>query len=242
MHLRDAWHTLAPTAEDRHGPLPPLLIALTVVTGLVDSFSYLVLGHVFVANMTGNVVFMAFALAGAAGFSLWASLVALLSFVGGALVGGRLGHRFAEHRGRVLLATTAVEAAVVLAAYVCCLSSSTPSTGGIRYLLIVLLGLGMGAQNASARRMGVPDLTTTVLTMTIAGIAADGRLAGGTNSKVGRRLLSAAAIFLGALVGALLALHTAKALPLLVAGAVLLVMSLALIRHARSDRPWTRPV
>ena len=55
---------------DRHGPLAPLLLVLTVVTGLVDAFSYLVLGHVFVANMTGNVVFLAFALVGATGFSL----------------------------------------------------------------------------------------------------------------------------------------------------------------------------
>ena len=59
--LTDAWQTLVPPAGDRHGPLSPLLLVLTVVTGLVDAFSYLVLGHVFVANMTGNVVFLAFA-------------------------------------------------------------------------------------------------------------------------------------------------------------------------------------
>ena len=69
--------TLVPRGEVKHGPLPPLLIAMTLVTGLVDAFSYLVLGHVFVANMTGNVVFLAFALAGAPGFSILASLVAL---------------------------------------------------------------------------------------------------------------------------------------------------------------------
>src|SRR3984957_14157950 len=45
------------------GPLPPLLLMMTFVTGLVDAFAYLVLGHVFVANMTGNVVFLGFALA-----------------------------------------------------------------------------------------------------------------------------------------------------------------------------------
>jgi uncharacterized membrane protein YoaK (UPF0700 family) len=240
-HLRAAWQTLVPAAEDRHGPLPPLLIALTVVTGLVDAFSYLVLGHVFVANMTGNIVFMAFALAGAGGFSLAASLVALLAFAGGALVGGRLGNRFAEHRGRLLLATTAVEAALVLAAFLCCQSVAAPSTGGVRYLLIVLLGLGMGAQNAAARRLAVPDLTTTVLTMTIAGIAADGRLAGGADSKLGRRMLSTVSIFLGALVGALLALHTGKALPLLPAAILLAATVVGLARHARSTHPWTRP-
>lgn len=61
---------IIPDRGGEYGPLPPLLVAMTVVTGLVDAFSYLVLGHVFVANMTGNVVFLAFALAGAHGFSL----------------------------------------------------------------------------------------------------------------------------------------------------------------------------
>ena len=85
--------TLVPRGEVKHGPLPPLLVAMTLVTGLVDAFSYLVLGHVFVANMTGNVVFLAFALAGASGFSILASLVALFSFVLGSLGGGLLGSR-----------------------------------------------------------------------------------------------------------------------------------------------------
>src|SRR2546423_2487929 len=93
--------TLVPRGEVKHGPLPPLLVAMTLVTGLVDAFSYLVLGHVFVANMTGNVVFLAFALAGAAGFSILASLVALFSFVLGSL-GGLLGSRLGQHRGRLL--------------------------------------------------------------------------------------------------------------------------------------------
>src|SRR3984957_2007182 len=88
--LADARHTVAPSRDARDGLLPPLLVALTVVTGLVDSFSYLVLGHVFVANMTGNVVFFAFALAGVAGFSVTASVVAVGCFALGALAAGRL--------------------------------------------------------------------------------------------------------------------------------------------------------
>ena len=78
--VTDVWHTLRPPEGDKHGPLAPLLLMLTVVTGLVDAYSYLVLGHVFVANMTGNVVFLAFALVGAQGFSLGASLLALAAF------------------------------------------------------------------------------------------------------------------------------------------------------------------
>src|ERR1700733_10866894 len=85
--LADARDTVLP---GRHGPLPSLLVSMTLVTGLVDAFSYLVLGHVFVANMTGNVVFLGFAVAGAPGFSIAASLAAIAAFVVGALLGGRL--------------------------------------------------------------------------------------------------------------------------------------------------------
>ena len=65
--LTEVRETLVPVPTGRYGPLPPLLVAMTVVTGLVDSFSYLLLGHVFVANMTGNVVFLGFAVAGSVG-------------------------------------------------------------------------------------------------------------------------------------------------------------------------------
>src|SRR5580658_7971980 len=78
--LADLRDTLRADRAGPHGPLPPLLVSMTLVTGLVDAFSYLVLGHVFVANMTGNVVFLGFALAGAPGFSIAASVVALVSF------------------------------------------------------------------------------------------------------------------------------------------------------------------
>ena len=239
--LSDARATLVPDLQGRQGPLPPLLIALTVVTGLVDAFSYLVLGRVFVANMTGNVIFMAFSLAGSHDFSLTASLVALVGFAGGALLGGRLANRFPDHRGRLLLAAVAVETALVLFAYVGTAVFADPASGWARYLLVALLGVAMGTQNAAARRLAVPDLTTTVLTLTITGIAADGRLAGGTDSKVGRRLLSAASMFIGALVGGLLALHSSVGLPLLLAGLLLAGSTAALAVHSRSTLPWTQP-
>ena len=77
-----AWPTIRRSEHDRDWPFPPFLLGLTLVTGLVDAFSYLLLGRVFVANMTGNVVFLAFALAGAPGFSIAASLLALVAFIG----------------------------------------------------------------------------------------------------------------------------------------------------------------
>jgi Protein of unknown function (DUF1275) len=96
--LRDAARMLRPPRGDRHGPLAPLLLVLTAVTGVVDAVSYLKLGHVFVANMTGNVVFVGFALAGAHGLSTSASLFALGAFLLGALAGGRFGARHPAHR------------------------------------------------------------------------------------------------------------------------------------------------
>src|SRR5208337_1699344 len=106
----------APWFDERHGPLPALLLVLTVVTGLVDAVSYLKLGHVFVANMTGNVVFLGFAVADAQDFSIAASLVAIAAFLAGALAGGRLGSILGQHRGRLLATTTYIKIALVGAA------------------------------------------------------------------------------------------------------------------------------
>jgi len=240
--LRDAWTTVVPDVKDRHGPLPPLMLALTVVTGLVDAFSYLALGHVFVANMTGNVVFAGFAIAGATGFSLVASLVALATFAAGALLGGRIAHRARAHRGRVLFLTLVPQTVLVAAAYAIAQVSGSPYAENVRYPLIVLLGLGMGLQNAAARALAVPDLTTTVLTLTITGIASDSRLAGGPGSRFGRRAVSAGAMFLGALVGALAALHGHPAQPLLFAGLLLAIASVAAFTLTRSNAGWTEPL
>jgi uncharacterized protein (DUF302 family)/uncharacterized membrane protein YoaK (UPF0700 family) len=165
--LMDAWRTIVPAAGDAHGPLPPLLLALTLVTGLVDAVSYLVLGHVFVANMTGNVVFLGFALAGASGFSIAASLTALGAFSLGALLGGRLSTELSAHRGRLLAV----------------------------------------------------------------------RLAGRAASKIGRRLLSALAMFLGGLTGALLVLHASSALAIAVASIVLVVVAVSAAIQSRPSHP-----
>ncbi len=152
--MTDAWHTLAPPAGDEHGPLSPLLLTLTVVTGLMDAFSYLVLGHVFVANMTGNVVFLAFALVGAKGFSIAPHLLAAASFVLGALASGRLVARLGGRRGRILAATTACEAALVAASSAIGLGVGNPDSGSARYMLIVLLAITGGAADRHRAQTG----------------------------------------------------------------------------------------
>jgi len=239
--LRDAWATLVPDMNGADGPLPPLLLALTVLTGLVDAFSYLLLGHVFVANMTGNVVFMGFALAGAPGFSVLASAVALASFVAGAWSGGIAVHRAGADRGRRLRHALLVETACVAAALTVSLVAGGPYTGGVRFTLIALLGLGLGVQNAAVRALAVPDLTTTVLTRTITGTVADSRLAGGTGSRAGRRGLSAAVMLAGAVAGGLAVLGDVHELPLLLALMILLAAVAVTVLLGRGDPPWTKP-
>jgi len=234
--LADTRATIAPPRDGKDGLLPPLLVALTAVTGLVDAFSYLVLGHVFVANMTGNVVFLAFALAGAGGFSVWASLVAIGCFALGALAAGRLGRSLAGRRELLLGVTAAIQAALVAAAVIMAAVTAIPVPAGLRYALIVALAATMGAQNATARKLAVPDLTTTVLTLTITGIAADHALAGATGAKAARRLISVLAMLLGALVGAVLVLHVHIVYPLVIALVILMAVALAGVARARDSR------
>jgi uncharacterized membrane protein YoaK (UPF0700 family) len=106
--------------------------------------------------------------------------------------------------------------------------------------MIVLLATSMGAQNATARRLAVPDLTTTVLTLTVTGIAADSALVGGTGSKAGRRLVSVTAMLAGALAGALLVLHAQLVYPLVIALAAVTIIAVTTRVLARSDPPWAR--
>jgi len=232
--------------DDRDGPLPPLLLLLTVVTGLVDAASFLRLGHVFVANMTGNVVFLGFAIAGAKELSIRASAFALGTFLLGGVAGGRVAVRFATHRGRLLGAALALQIVAVVAAVVVAAVAGRPDQGAARYALIVLLAFAMGVQNATVRRLAVSDLTTTVLTMTLTGIAADSTIAGGGDSKLGRRSLAVIAMFVGALVGALLVLHVDVAAPLAAAAGILVVVAVATRAVSRTPAAWavtskTRP-
>ena len=237
---RDSLRSHWPWAGSGHGPLPPLLVMLTVVTGLVDAVSYVALGHVFVANMTGNVVFVGFAIAGAAGLSLPASLAAMAGFLVGALAGGRLGVRLGAHRGRNLRAAATISASLVALAVVLAAIAGQPVGQGARYGLIVLLAMALGMQNATARRLAVPDLTTTVLTLTLTGVASDSRLAGGPGGHPARRLIAVGAMLLGALIGALLVINVDLVVPLAIA-AVLLVSAAAVAHRFSSGEPdWAR--
>jgi uncharacterized membrane protein YoaK (UPF0700 family) len=198
------------------------LLALTFVTGVIDAASVLGLGHVFVANMTGNVVFVGFALAGMGNASLTAGLLALGAFLLGAALGGRL------TRGGARMRQLAFASELVLITLASGLVLFLPSEATSTYLTVSCLALAMGLRNAVVRAMGVADLTTTVLTLTLTGIAADSSLAGGSNVRLARRLAGVAAMLAGALAGALL-LARAPTLVIVLAAAIEGIAMLALV-------------
>ena len=195
--------------------LPLLLHIATAITGLIDAISYLALGHVFTANMTGNVVFLAFAVAGAPGLSITRSLTALIAFLLGALTGGRAATRLSEVLTPSWITTAlSLESALLLVATLAAINFRDSSGSPFQsYSIIVLTACAMGIRNATVRKMAIPDLTTTVLTLTITGLAADSRFAGGTSPRWRRRLLAVLLMFFGAVIGTLL-LRRSLVLPL----------------------------
>jgi len=209
--------------------LPAVLLLLTVVAGVVDAASFLGLGRIFTANMTGNVVFLGFAAAGAPGLSVARSSAALAAFAAGAVFAGRMHvamravppHRWAS-------GAFGIEAALLLASAAVAAGSGSDLTdrGTVLYAIIVLTGLAMGVRNATVRKLGVADLTTTVLTLGIAGLAADSSLAGGTNPGWNRRAGSVAAMFGGAALGTWL-LRTSLAWTVGIAGVISAACALA---------------
>ena len=185
--------------------LTPVLLAMTAVTGLVDAVSYLALGHVFTANMTGNVVFLGFAVAGAQGLSVARSGTAVAAFFTGAVIGGRMAAGMSGHRrDRWTGAAFGAEAGLLLAATAVALGygSGLSNEATRLYTVIVLIGLAMGIRNATVRKLAVRDLTTTVLTLTLTGLAADSSLAGGSNPGWVRRAAPVGAMSAGAAAGA----------------------------------------
>ncbi|AOR37397.1 hypothetical protein BFF78_29380 [Streptomyces fodineus] len=217
----------APDPEARGLRLVVVLLSLTVVSGLIDAVSYLGFGRVFTANMTGNVVVLGFAAAGAPGFSVPHTATSLGCFLLGAVTGGRLAaHVGNGSRRRWTRLTLAAEAALVgLSAAV---AFAWPHATGTIYALIAFTGYAMGLRNATVRKLGIADLTTTtVLTMTLTGLAADSRLGDATSHRSPRRTAAVIAMFAGACLGAWLVLHHSLGIPLLIAALTSGVLAVA---------------
>jgi uncharacterized membrane protein YoaK (UPF0700 family) len=208
------------------------LLGMTAVTGLVDAVSFLSLGRVFTANMTGNIVLLAFATAHVSGLSIARSLTALLAFLVGAILGGRVMARAsADSQIRFAAQAFLLEGAFLFAASFCGIGyrSDLVEDSFQPFALIALTALAMGTRNAAVRKLAIPDLTTTVLTLTITGIGADSSLANGNNPRLARRVASVAALFLDAAFGAVV-IHYSISAALWLATAISAVCSAAIFR------------
>jgi uncharacterized membrane protein YoaK (UPF0700 family) len=200
-----------PTAEKI---APYALLGMTLVTGLVDAVSFLSLGRVFTANMTGNILILAFATARVPGLSVARSSTALITFVMGAILGGRITARAnADSRIRFTVRAFLLEVAFLFAASLCAIGyrGDLLRDSFRPFALIALTALAMGTRNAAVRKLAIPDLTTTVLTLTITGIGADSSLVKGNNPRLARRIGSVLAIFFGAAFGAVVIRHSISA-------------------------------
>jgi uncharacterized membrane protein YoaK (UPF0700 family) len=204
------------------------LLLLTFATGLVDAVSVLELGHVFVANMTGNVIFLGFWFVTDSGVDVIAALVAFICFVTGAVAGGRLARHLGHEVRRWLTITLALE--VVMLATLSILAG----TGVIDYydnsklFLIAGLAVTFGIQNSTARQFGIQELSTTVLTTTISGIGFDSRLAGGTGDREKLRYGVVLSLCGGAVVGATMTRYTVS--PVIALAAAVVALAGAIFR------------
>ncbi len=217
-------------ASVRH-PLTRALLVLTFTTGLIDAVSYLALGRVFTANMTGNIVLLGFGIAGSGGLPVIAPIVSLAAFLVGAAAGGVLVKRLDKRHPALVARALGIEVSLLAAAAVVAATASVHPGDAAAYVLITLMALAMGVRNAVVRRIAVPDLTTTVLTMTLTGLAADSRLAGGSGKGSSRKVGAVLAMLAGALSGALL-LKTSVYAPLAVASVLALATTLVYVPAA----------
>jgi uncharacterized membrane protein YoaK (UPF0700 family) len=204
------------------------LLLLTFVTGLADAISVLVLGRVFVANMTGNVIFLGFWLAPKTNIDLGAVAVALPTFVCATIVSGRLSRHFAKRTRRWISAVLATEIVLLV------VLSVLAGTGVLHYhdntklIMIGLLTVTFGLQHSSARQFGIKELSTTVLTSTIVSLGLDSRLAGGTGARQKLRFSVIFTMCAGAFLGATMSRYVVA--PVFVLMAAVIAVSMLIFR------------
>lgn len=180
------------------------LLLLTFGTGLVDAISVLVLGHVFVANMTGNVIFLGFWFARQSVVDVTAAAVAFASFLAGTVIGGRFVRHLAHDTRRWVSVALSLECVVLVVLSILAGSGVLDYRDNSKLILIAGLAVAFGTQNATARQFGIQELSTTVLTSTIVGIGVDSRLAGGKGQRGKLRFSVVLTMCAGAVAGATL--------------------------------------
>jgi uncharacterized membrane protein YoaK (UPF0700 family) len=206
-----------------------LLVALTFSTGAIDAISFLVLGKVFSAFMTGNIVFLGFELGGAAGPSTWRTVASVAAFAVGAAAGARIVaptaglHAVWPRRVTAALAAGAVAQTAFLAMWLAV--GGDPSSGSAD-ALIAVSALAMGLQTAAVFSLGVRAVFSTAATATWTALMGD--LAAWSQTRAERHRLAGVlvALFAGAVAGAVLVVNArtwAACLPLVVSASVVAV-------------------
>jgi uncharacterized membrane protein YoaK (UPF0700 family) len=211
------------------------LMLLTFATGLVDAISVLVLGHVFVANMTGNVIFLGFWFVPHTVVDLTAAVVAFISFVAGTVLGGRLARHLDTEVRRWMTVALGIEVLILTTLSILAGTGVLAYHGYARLIIIAGLAVTFGSQNAAARQFGIQELSTTVLTQTIVGIGFDSRLAGGTGQREKLRYGVVLTMLGGAVVGATMTRFTVS--PVIALAAVAVAASAAIFRFAPARIP-----
>lgn len=217
-----------------------MLMALTLLAGVVDATSILALDHVFVATITGNVVFLGLGLIGAAGFSVISSVVAVAGFVLGIFPGDRLCRLSTGHRGRAVRNVAAMKAVLAVPVTIIVLVASEPLPTAVRLVVTALLAASFGGQLALVRYLKVPDLLTAVMTMTMIGVLTE-RGRSRQDPVLLRRLLAIISFLLGVVIGGSLAAHVGPAASL--AFGLLIIAAVAAGSHivSRDEAAWSSP-
>ena len=190
-----------------------LMMALTLVTGVVDAVGYLGLDHVFTGNMTGNVVILALALAGAANLPTLGPLVALGAFLLGAAVAGFTLQ--SSPKGWNRRVTLLLTAGCIALSGTAAISLILEDVGwqSIGVIIAAVIAMHMGSQALIARHLGVRDMTTVVITSTMTSLAGESLVSKQRPRLLNRRLGAVLAMFAGAAIGVLL-LHIHLSVPI----------------------------
>ena len=230
-----------------------MLLLLSLAAASLDAISYLGLGRVFTAMMTGNTVLLGLALAQGEVLAALRSILALIGFAIGVFVGAIIVERESEPAEWPAAVTAALAfETMILIIFAASFTLFGNTHQGIVYLLIILSAFAMGVQSAAVRRLGVPGIATTYITGTLTSLMIDllgwlrsiaarlpvSRTAGSNNiEKIPwdqRVSLLAGVVTIycfGALIGGILQVYSAPLAPLFPLGAVMLVVVNALIRQ-----------
>ncbi|MGZ4511969.1 MAG: YoaK family protein [Mycobacterium sp.] len=208
------------------------LLLLTFATGLADSISILVLGHVFVANMTGNVIFLGFWLAPRTSIDLTAVVVALPTFVCTTILSGRISRHFADRTRTWITSILATEITLLVALAILAGTGILQYHNNTKLIMIGILAVTFGLQHSSARQFGIQELSTTVLTSTIVSLGLDSRLAGGSGARQTLRIGVVLTMCAGAFLGATMSRFVVA--PVFVVTAAVVAASLLIFRFGPS--------